>query len=191
LLSEMCNKNVAPYELIEYIKQHPIIKPLIAGSESCEYYAHLIPEGGYNSIPKLVGDGVILVGDSAQFVNGIHREGSNLGMTSGRFAAETIINAKKLGKFDGQTLSKYEDLLKNSYVIKDLKKYKNASTTMEHNPHFFNHYIPVANKAMSEMFTVDGISKSEKQRLAIKHVTAGKSMLGLAKDGLKIWRAMK
>lgn len=191
LLSQMCNKNVRPYELLEYIKQHPIIKPLIAGGEPCEYYAHLIPEGGYNSIPKLVGDGVILVGDAAQLVNGIHREGSNLGMTSGRFAAKAIIRAKKLGNFNEETLSHYEKQLKNSYVVKDLKKYKNASTTMEDNPQFFNHYIPAANKAMSEMFTVDGVSKSEKQRLAIKHMTAGRSIFGAAKDGFKIWRAMK
>ncbi|MDF2503606.1 FAD-dependent oxidoreductase [Clostridium sp.] len=191
LLSQMCKKNVKPYELLEYIKQHPIIKPLINGSESCEYYAHLIPEGGYRSIPKLVGDGVIVIGDAAQFVNGIHREGSNLGMTSGRFAAETVIAAKKLDKFDEQALSHYQDLVKNSYIVKDLKKYKNASSTMESNPHFFNHYIPAANKVMSEMFTVDGISKAEKQKLAIKHVTKGRSIFGLAKDGLKIWKAMK
>lgn len=191
LLSQMCNRNVKPYELLEYIKHHPIIKPLIQDGESCEYYAHLIPEGGYNSIPKLVGDGVIVVGDAAQFVNGIHREGSNLGMTSGRFAAEAIIRAKELGKFDEETLSYYQNLVKNSYITKDLKKYKDASTTMENNPQFFNHYIPAANKVMSEMFTVDGISKSKKQKLAIKHITFGRSILGLAKDGVKIWRAMK
>lgn len=191
LLSQICKKNIKPYELLEYLKQHPIIKPLIAEGEPCEYYAHLIPEGGYNSIPKLIDDGVVIVGDSAQLVNGIHREGSNLGMTSGRFAAEAIINAKKIGKFDRQTLSKYEDFLKNSYVIKDLKKYKNASITMEDNPHFFNHYIPAASRVMSEMFTVDGISKTEKQKFAIKHITAERSIFGLAKDGLKIWRAMK
>ncbi|WP_406543268.1 FAD-dependent oxidoreductase [Clostridium ljungdahlii] len=191
LLSQMSERNVKPYELLEYIKQHPVIKPLIAGGEASEYYAHLIPEGGYNSIPKLVGDGVLVIGDAAQLVNGIHREGSNLGMTSGRFAAETIIQAKKLGKFNEQTLSHYQELLKESYVMKDLKKYKNASTTMEENPKFFNHYIPAANKVMSEMFTVDGVSKRDKQKLAIKHMAGGKSILSMGMDGFKIWRAMK
>ncbi|KZL92944.1 FAD-dependent oxidoreductase [Clostridium magnum] len=191
LLSQMSERNVKPYELLEYIKQHPVIKPLIAGSEASEYYAHLIPEGGYNSIPKLVGDGVLVIGDAAQLVNGIHREGSNLGMTSGRFAAETIIHAKKLGKFNEQTLSRYQELLKESYVMKDLKKYKNASTTMEENPQFFNHYIPAANKVMSEMFTVDGVSKRDKQKLAIKHMAGGKSLFSMGMDGFKIWKAMK
>ncbi|MBN7772497.1 FAD-dependent oxidoreductase [Clostridium aminobutyricum] len=191
LLSEMSKKQVKPYELLDYLKQHPMIKPLIAGAEPCEYYAHLIPEGGYKSIPKLVGDGVIVVGDAAQFVNGIHREGSNLAMTSGRYAAETVIRAKKLGSFNESALSYYKDLIYQSYIAKDLKKYKNASHTMETNPAIFNHYIPAANKVMSEMFTVDGISKSQKQKLAMKHITKERSLLRVAIDGIKVLGAMK
>lgn len=190
LLSQMCERHIKPYELLEYLKNHPIIKPLIAGAEPCEYYAHLIPEGGYNGIPKLIGNGVMLIGDAAQFVNGIHREGSNMGMTSGRFAAETIILSKKSEDFSERSLSLYPELLKNSYVIKDLKKYKNASTTMEDNPVFFNHYIPAANKSMSDMFTINGVSKSEKQKLIYKNMSKGRSFFGMASDGIKIWRAM-
>ncbi len=191
LLSQMSEKDVKPYELLEYIKQHPVIKPLLAGAEPCEYYAHLIPEGGYNSIPKLVDNGVIVVGDAAQFVNGIHREGSNLGMTSGRFAAETIIRSKELGRFDKETLSYYQELIKESFISKDLKKYKTASKTLEKNPVFFNDYIPAVNEAMSEMFTVDGVSKSEKQKKIIKRFLKDKSIFGAAMDGLKLFWAVK
>lgn len=191
LLSQMYEKNVKPYELLEYIKSHPIIKPLIAGSEACEYYAHLIPEGGYKSIPKLVGDGVIVIGDAAQLVNGIHREGSNLGMTSGRFAAETIIRAKSIGQFNKGTLSHYQDLINKSYIAKDLKKYKNASSTLETNPAYFNHYMLAVNKSVSEMLTVDGVSKSNKQKLIIKHMTKGRSMLSAALDVLKMLKEVK
>ena len=190
LLSQMYDKHTKPYELLEYIKNHPVIKPLIAGSEPCEYYAHLIPEGGYKSIPKLVDDGVIVVGDAAQFVNGIHREGSNMGMTSGRFAAETIIRANKIGEFNKKTLSYYEDLIRKSYITKDLKKYKNASGVLEENPAYFNHYIPAVNKSVNEMLTVDGISKSEKQKLIIKHMIGGKPVFSTAKELLKIVKAV-
>lgn len=190
LLSQISKRNIKPYEMLEYVKQHPIIKPLIAGSEPNEYYAHLIPEGGYNSIPRLFGDGVVVIGDAAQFVNSINREGSNMAMVSGRLAAETIIRAKQIGEFDERALSHYRDLLNNSFVIKDLKKYKNASHVMEANPSFFNHYIPAANRAMSEMFTVDGVSKSDKQRLALKHITNGKPLPVLIKDIFNIWRSM-
>ncbi|WP_443660993.1 FAD-dependent oxidoreductase [Clostridium sp.] len=191
LLSQMYNKRVEPYELLEYIKNHPMVKPLIADSQPCEYYAHLIPEGGYKSIPKLVDEGVIVIGDAAQFVNGIHREGSNMGMTSGRFAAETIIRAKGIGEFTKKTLSYYEDLIKESYITKDLKKYKNASSTMENNGAYFNHYMPALNKSVSEMLTVDGVSKSQKQKLIIKHMTKGRSMLTAALDIFKMLKEVK
>jgi len=191
LLSQMYVNRTKPYELLEHIKNHPVIKPLIAGSEPCEYYAHLIPEGGYKSIPKLVDDGVLVIGDAAQFVNGIHREGSNMGMTSGRFAAETIISAKSLEKFDKKTLSHYEKLINESYIIKDLKKYKNASSTLEHNGAYFNHYMPAMNKSVSEMLTVDGVSKSEKQNLIMKHMTKGRSKLTAALEIFKMIKEVK
>ena len=42
--------NIKPYDLLEEIKRHPMIKRLIAGSKSVEYSAHIIPEGGYNQV---------------------------------------------------------------------------------------------------------------------------------------------
>lgn len=190
LLSQMREKGIKPYQLLEYVKQHPVIKPLIAGGEPTEYYAHLIPEGGYNSIPKLVGDGVMVVGDAAQFVNGIHREGSNMAMTSGLLAAQTIIHAKNIGDYTARTLSHYKDMLKDSYVIKDLAKYKDASHIMEGNPAYFNNYMPLANMAMKEIFTVDGIPKSKKQKLILKRALQGQSSLKMVWDMLKLGRAM-
>ena len=80
--------------MLEAFKAHPSIKPLIEGSEVKEYAAHLIPEGGYKAVPQLCGDGWVVVGDAAQLNNAIHREGSNLAMTSGRFAAEAIFQIK-------------------------------------------------------------------------------------------------
>jgi len=191
LLSQMYDKQVKPYDLLDYIKNHPIIKPLIADSKPCEYYAHLIPEGGYKSIPKLVADGVIIIGDAAQMVNGIHREGSNMGMTSGRFAAETVIRAKEIGKFDVDTLSYYKKLISKSYISKDLEKYKNASSTLENNAAYFNHYMPAVNKSVSEMLTVDGVSKSEKQKLIMKHMTQGRSSLSAAIDIFKMIKEVR
>lgn len=190
LLSQIREKSIKPYNLLEYIKQHPVIKPLIAGGEPTEYYAHLIPEGGYNSIPKLVGDGVMVVGDAAQFVNGIHREGSNMAMTSGRLAAQAIIHAKNIGEYTERTLSHYPDMLRDTYVIRDLAKYKDASHLMEGNPAYFNDYLPMANMAMKEMFTVDGIPKSKKQKLILNRVLKGRSPIKAAWDMLKLGRAM-
>ena len=38
--------------------------------------------------------------------NALHREGSNLAMTSGRLAAETILEALDKGDFESETLGK-------------------------------------------------------------------------------------
>ncbi len=91
---------MTPYGLLEAFKQHPSVKPLLAGSEVKEYAAHMIPEGGYKAIPQLFGDGWLIVGDAGQFVNAVHREGSNLAMTTGRIAAETIADLKANGWAD-------------------------------------------------------------------------------------------
>ena len=74
--------------------------------------AHLIPEGGYNAIPTVHGEGWVICGDSGGFVNSVHREGSNLAMTTGRFAAETILNLRAEGKdFTAANLHAYRAAL--------------------------------------------------------------------------------
>jgi hypothetical protein len=45
-----------PYALLEKLKKHPSIAPLIEGGEMKEYCAHLIPEGGFHAVPKVYGE---------------------------------------------------------------------------------------------------------------------------------------
>ena len=107
--------------------------PLIAGSEVKEYAAHLIPEGGYKAIPQLFGDGWVVVGDAAQFDNAVHREGSNLAMTSGRIAAEAIFQIKsRRDPMTEENLALYKKMLDESFVMKDLKKYKRHAGPAAH-----------------------------------------------------------
>ncbi|HET6787660.1 MAG TPA: FAD-dependent monooxygenase, partial [Aquabacterium sp.] len=59
------NENkTSPYQLLEQMKRHPSVAPLIQGGEMKEYCAHLIPEGGFFAIPKVYGHGWMIVGDS-------------------------------------------------------------------------------------------------------------------------------
>ena len=53
------------YQMLEDFKQHPAIAPLIAGGKVVEHSGHMVPEGGLNIMPPLVGDGVLLAGESA------------------------------------------------------------------------------------------------------------------------------
>lgn len=191
MLSGLIKHKIKPYQLLDYVKQHPMIRPYIQGSEQQEYLAHLIPEGGYRSMPKIVGNGVLVVGDAAQLVNAIHREGSNMAMTSGVLAAEAILRAKEAGDYSEQMLDSYRVNLLNSYVGQDLKKYKDATHHFEKFPHYFEKYIPMMNRAASQMFTVDGTPKKEKQKKIWNEVGSTREKIRIAKDLFQAWRVMK
>jgi len=62
LLSHLMRTKITPYALLEHVKQHPLVQPLIAGGQVVEYLAHAIPEGGYKAMPRLYGDGVLVAG---------------------------------------------------------------------------------------------------------------------------------
>ncbi|OEH93796.1 FAD-dependent oxidoreductase [Bacillus solimangrovi] len=190
-LSAMMKLKMKPYDLLEYVKNHPMVQPLVRDGESAEYLAHLIPEGGYNSMPQLYRDGVLIVGDAAQFVNAIHREGSNMAMTSGKLAAETIQIAYERGDFSKKTLYKYKDKIMESFIGQDLEKYKDATHTFETNPHYFKEYIPLMNQAASSFLTVDGVPKREKQRNMLQTITAQRGTFGTIKDMYRAWKVMK
>lgn len=191
LLSGLIKHKIKPYELLEYVKNHPMVRPYLQGSEPQEYLAHLIPEGGYYSMPKVVGPGVLVVGDAAQLVNAIHREGSNMAMTSGRLAAETIVMAKEVGDYSEATLDHYRKRLMGSFVGEDLKKYKDSTHHFDKFPQYFEQYIPMINRAASQMFTVDGSSKWEKQKKIWRDIGPVKEKLKIARDLYRAWRVMK
>lgn len=192
MLSDFKKQQISPYQLLEQMKEHPSIKPLIEGGEMKEYAAHLIPEGGYNAVPKVYGDGWMIVGDSGMFLNAVHREGSNLAMTTGRMAAETVIALKSAGKpLDEKHLALYRRNLEDCFVLKDLKKYKNLPRVFHSNPYFFNTYPELLNQAMHELIKVDGVDKKTKEKNIRRDFTRRRSLFGLMGDAYKLWRAFE
>ncbi len=192
MLSDFRKQKTTPYALLEHMKSHPAIQPIIAGGEMKEYTAHLIPEGGYKAIPQIYGDGWLMAGDAAMFVNAVHREGSNLAMTSGRMAAETVIELKALGKaMSSANLGIYREKLDHSFVIKDLKKYKNLPQILHKNPQFFTTYPELLNSAAHSILTVDGVDKKTKEREIRRDFVGKRSLFGLMGDAFKMWRAFE
>lgn len=182
----------SPYVLLEQMKRHPSIAPLIAGGEMKEYCAHLIPEGGFNAIPQVYGNGWMIVGDSGGFVNAAHREGSNLAMTTGRLAAETVIAAKAADRgYRANALSPYKAALDDSFVMKDLHKYRDMPEVLHRNPQFFTTYPDLFANAARTMITVDGIDKTTKKREIMSSFRRSRSLTGLVGDAYKLWRAFR
>jgi electron transfer flavoprotein-quinone oxidoreductase len=182
----------APYALLEKLKKHPSIAPLIEGGEMKEYCAHLIPEGGFHAVPQVYGDGWMIVGDSGGFVNAAHREGSNLAMTTGRLAAETVIAARAAGAaMNAKTLSAYKKALDESFVMKDLHKYRDLPQVLHGSPQFFTTYPALVSRAARTMFTVDGVDKKTKEREILGSFKSARRWRGLVGDAFKLWRAFR
>jgi electron transfer flavoprotein-quinone oxidoreductase len=189
ILADLVENKIRPYELLDKVKEHPVIKPLVSGGSAREYLAHMIPEGGYKAMPRLYADGVLVAGDAAMMVNGFHREGSNLAMTAGRLAGETLIKASQQNDYSATFLSQYKILLEDSFVLQDLKKYRNLPGFIASRPEFFSVYPQLISDATYEFLTVDGKSKKEKQRQIWRHTTQKRSKWRILSDIYRSWRA--
>lgn len=188
-LDELANRKLKPYELLEGMKSHPTFEPLLKGGELVEYSAHLIPEGGYKKIPKLYSHGVMIVGDSAMLVNNLHWEGTNLAMISGKLAGETAVVAINKNDFSANTLSLYQKKLENSFIIKDLKSYKDVMDIVHNRVESFLGYYPKKIAGFFRMFTsVDSIPKRQKFRGFVKSIFTDRSISELFKDAIAFIR---
>jgi len=108
--------------LLQRLKQHPLVRELLAGGELIEWGAKTIPEGGYYSLPeRRSGAGVVLLGDAAGFVDVPSLKGIHYAMQSGIFAARAIFQNLK----SGAALSEYDRLVNASYIAADLYRTRN------------------------------------------------------------------
>ncbi len=124
----------------------------------------MIPEGGYNRLPQVYADGAVVVGDAAQLVNPINREGGNLAMLSGKVAAQAIIEAKANDDFSAMSLSRYRELLDESVVMADLHKIRNVTEFAHARPHLLREYPGVLSGMFEEYLRVDDVPKKTKQK---------------------------
>ena len=180
-LSDYQAKGLRPSDHLELVKQHPYIKKLVSGGKTLEYSSHLIPEGGFKSMPPLFADGFLVAGDAAQMTNPAYREGSNMAMTAGRLAGETVVEAKKKGDFSKAALSAYEAKLKASYVLPDMEDIKDLEDAVASVPDFLAAYPKLACDLAHLRYAADGVPKREHLKAAIKRVRQH-GLLRIAKD---------
>lgn len=156
-IADIGYSDVAPRDMIERLREHPAVKPLIAGGQLVEYSAHLVTEGGYNMVPELYRDNILIAGDAAAFVLnlGYTIRGMDLAIESGRLAAETIIEAKKAGDFSKAFLARYENKLNESFIMKDLKHYRKFPKILERHQ-IFEKYPGMLEEMMKGMFVMYG-----------------------------------
>ena len=114
------------HALLQRMKQHPLFRQYLEGGEMVEWGAKTIPEGGYYSVPaRRSGEGVVILGDSAGFVDVPSLKGIHYAMQSGMFAARTIFQALKANDPSAERLADYDRLVNESFIMKDLYRTRN------------------------------------------------------------------
>ncbi len=112
--------------LLQRLKGHPLFKAYLEGGECVEWGAKTIPEGGYYALPeRRSGDGLVLLGDAAGFVDVPSLKGIHYAMQSGIYAARAIFQALKANDTSAGRLAEYDRLVNASYIASDLHRTRN------------------------------------------------------------------
>ena len=182
---------VRPEELIADLKAHPSVAPYLRGADLKEYSAHVIPEGGYDAMPELVTDGMLVAGDAGAFclAAGIFLEGVNFAIGSGRAAAETAVDAVRRGDTSAAGLAGYRRRMEQSFLLADHKKMRHAPELLL-SDRMQQRYVNLMCDLAEGLFTVTNPTpKPGMLRLFRKVQRRHRVRLrDLAADGLTAWR---
>lgn len=181
-----------PEELIAALKAHPAIEPLVAGAEMKEYSAHLIPEAGYDAMPELVTDGLVVAGDAAGMclAAGIWLEGVNFAIGAGAAAGRVAADAVAAGDCSAAALSVYREELEATFVLADHEKLRLAPELVL-SERVQQRYPAMICDFVESVFTVTNPTpKPGFAKLFLAAARAnGVKLRELARDGLQGWRA--
>jgi len=125
------NPTLDPHEEFQRFKLHPSIRAILEGGKLIAAGAKAIPEGGYYSMPRMYGEGFMILGDSASFLNGARLKGIHLAIKSGIMAAETAFHALLNEDFSASRLSEYEAIFENSWAKDELWANRNFHQAFE------------------------------------------------------------
>jgi len=121
-----------PQRVLQEFKKHPMVARLLEGGKMIRYGAKSLPYGGWWSIPPVAGDGWMILGDSAGFLNSQRLKGIHLAIKSGMLAAETILDAMVANDFSRNTLSLFQSRVEKSWIKKELWPVRNFHQGFEH-----------------------------------------------------------
>jgi electron-transferring-flavoprotein dehydrogenase len=121
-----------PHMAFNRFKQHPCISSLLAGGQMIRYGAKALPEGGWNTIPRVYMDGALIAGDAGAFLNSMRLKGIHLAMRTGMLAAETAFDALRAGDTSASALKAYKQRIDRSAVRDELYPVRNVHQAFEY-----------------------------------------------------------
>jgi electron transfer flavoprotein-quinone oxidoreductase len=190
-LGSLRTSGKTPYDLLNAFLEQPQVAKLVRGGKLQEYSAHVIPEGGYSMVPELVGNGILVTGDAAALCNatGVNLEGINLASHSGILAGKTVVEAHEQNDFSAKTLNRYKERLDLSWVMQDLKGFRNAPK-MLHIDRIYNEYPELVCSMMEHIYRIDGTPKTSIPKLILREVKEKVGLKNALFDALTAWRAL-
>jgi electron-transferring-flavoprotein dehydrogenase len=112
--------------MLQRMKLHPLFRGILEGGTLLEWGAKTIPEGGYYALPeRQYGDGVLIAGDAAGFVDVPSLKGIHYAMQSGIYAARAAFAALKSSNTSAAGLADYDRMVRESYITTDLHRTRN------------------------------------------------------------------
>jgi len=176
-----------PEEIIAGVKAHPSIAPLLEGGEVKEYSAHLIPEGGFNMMPELSCDGMLVAGDAAAMclAAGIWLEGVNFAIGSGIAAGQAAVDALRRGDTSDAGLAGYRQRMETNFVLADHRKLRGVADLIM-SERVQSIYPQLACNVAERIFTVENPRPKPGFNAIVRSEikAAGVKLRDLAKDGI-------
>jgi electron-transferring-flavoprotein dehydrogenase len=114
------------HDLLQELKTHPSVRPILEGGERLQWGAKTIPEGGFVALPrKFHAPGLLLCGDGVGLVNVPALKGIHYAVESGRLAGEAAWKSFAPGASSRESLASYDESLRNSWLWNDLREVRN------------------------------------------------------------------
>jgi len=121
-----------PQHVLQEFKRHPFVAKLLEGGKMIRYGAKSMPYGGWWAIPPVAGNGWMILGDSAGFLNSARLKGIHLAIKSGMLAAETAFDALIKDDSSAATLGAFQKKVESSWIKEELWKVRNLHQGFEH-----------------------------------------------------------
>ena len=183
------SNEVPVYQMLEDFKNHPAVAPVIRGAKLVEHSGHMVPEGGYDMVPRYVFDGALVAGESAGLCMnmGYQVRGMDFAVASGQMAGLAAAKALDAGDTSAAGLASYKTAMESSFVIQDLATFRKWPHTMEGWSSMFDDYPVMMKEIFNAMFSVDG----EPQKPLMKRMMPIVRKRGLLKLAGEVRKAVK
>jgi electron-transferring-flavoprotein dehydrogenase len=128
---DYADPRIDPHHVFQRFKQHPLMQRLLAGGKMIRYGAKTFPYGGWYAIPPVAGDGWMVLGDSAGFLDSQRLKGIHLAIKSGMLAAETVYDSLTRNDFSAAQLKTFQSRVDSSWIKDELWKVRNFHQAFE------------------------------------------------------------